>query len=31
MGSIDWKSFFVGFLAYWIWQRVSVMFAAKVA
>jgi hypothetical protein len=30
MGHIDWKSFFMGVLAYWLWQRFSGSFTARV-
>jgi hypothetical protein len=30
MGSIDWKSFFMGVIAVYLWRYVSVSLAARV-
>jgi hypothetical protein len=30
MGHIEWKSFFLGILAYWAYKYLSVAFAAKI-
>jgi hypothetical protein len=29
MGHIDWKSFFLGILAYWAWKYLSVTLMAR--